>query len=235
MTRGEWQELEESGGWAGATAATVLAGKIYVVAEGSLYRVDPATGGYEQVGDDSWKTRFLVAAGNRLLGIEEGGAMYSIDPTDGSYQELESGWANTTAAVGLDNRAFVVADGTLYAVDPADGSYAQVGDDSWKTRFLVAVGNQLLAIEEGGALYAVNPSDGAYQELESGWANTTAATGCGGMAYVVCDGTLYAVTPSDGSSEAINDDTWKSRFLLGVGNRLVTIEEGGELYGVALA
>src|SRR4051812_47004766 len=110
--RGEWKELD--GTWTNPTAATALGDRLYIAEGGSIWRVDD-TGAYEAIGEDEWRSRFLVGVSGMLVSVEPGGSMYRIDPDTGAWTALDGDWSNTIAAcAGGDYVYLVERSGTLY-------------------------------------------------------------------------------------------------------------------------
>jgi hypothetical protein len=72
---------------------------------------------------------------------------------------------------------------------------------------------------------------GDWQQLTSGWEHAHSMTALGSQLYVADTHTLYRVDDA-GEYEAVGDDTWQPRFLVGVSGYLLDIEPGGALYRI---
>jgi hypothetical protein len=231
MARGEWTQL--SGEWANPTAMTALGDRLYIT-EGTLYRVD-STGGYEALGDDEWRSRWVLAAAGWLVTIEESGAMYRVDPKDGSWVQLESSWGTTIAATAGGDSIFVISrSGMLYRVQPSDGSYQEIEGEFADTQLLVAAGGALVSIEPNGRMYRISAKDGTWEQYDDSWHHCRAAAGDDHTLYVVSGDQLWAMDVKTGTYEQIGTDSWGSRLLAVMGGALYSLEPDGRLYRVEL-
>jgi len=232
MARGDWTQLD--GTWERLAALTAVGDRMYAVCDGSLWRIDES-GGYEQVGDDEWRARFLIGVSGFLIAIEPDGRMYRLDPRDASYVELDGAWDTTIAACAGGDAVFVIERaGALYRVEPADGSYHQLGDGYENTVAMAAAAGALVTFESHGAMYRTGPKDGSWEHVGDGWANLRAAAGDDRAAYAACGDTLYSVDVQDGGYEGLTDTTWASTHLVVMNGGLYAVEPTGGLYRIEL-
>lgn len=231
MTRGEWTQLASS--WPHLTAAAAVGDRVFAACDGAIWRIDDA-GGYEQLGDDEWRSRFLVGVANHLVAIEPGGGMFRIDPVTGSWVQLDGDWSTVIAATAGGDAIFVVErSGSLYRVEPADGSYHLLGDGFESTAALAAAAGMLVSIE-GAAMYRISPKDATSELVDTAWADTRTLAGDDRAVYAACGEALYAVDPRDGSYENLGDGVWTTQRMVVMGGALYTFEGGGDLYRVEL-
>jgi len=232
MARGDWKQLD--GTWERLGAVTSLGDRLYAICDGALWRIDE-TGAYEQLGDDEWRSSFLIGVAGYLVSIEPNGAMYRVDPHDASYVELEGDWSSTIAACAGGDAVFVIErSGTLYRVEPADASYHALGDGYEHTSALAAASGALVTFDKAGAMYRISPKDGSWDHVSDGWAGLRAAAGDDRAAYGACGDTLYAVGVQDGSYEGLTDTTWASTHLTVMGGALYAFEPTGGVYRIEL-
>jgi outer membrane protein assembly factor BamB len=142
------------GDWSEARAA-VGADRLYV-AGGPIWALDTDEHAVTRVGDATWHTELLLAAGGSLFSLEEDGSLYRIDPKDGEAVQLDGDWGDVCAGAGGADRLYLVATtGALYAVAPT-GDYEVVDTGThWDTRMLMAGSACLYALEHSGSLYAI--------------------------------------------------------------------------------
>ena len=170
-TAGEFakQPVGPAGGWANTIAGAVLDGTLYTVeSSGALYATDPAAGTWRKVGNpDFAATKFLFAAGDRLVSIEDGGSLYLIDPADGSWKQVgEAGaWANAIAGATITRTLHTAeTDGSLCATDVAMGTRVTSASGFAGTRFLFGIRGQLCGIDADGNLFRWADEDVAAAE-----------------------------------------------------------------------
>jgi hypothetical protein len=72
---------------------------------------------------------------------------------------------------------------------------------------------------------------GAWKELDGSWSKPRALTALGDKLYIAEGSSIWRVA-DDGAYEAISEDTWESRLLVGVSGWLVALEPNGSLYRV---
>jgi hypothetical protein len=72
-----------------------------------------------------------------------------------SYQEIRSGWDNATAMASLNDKIYIIDNGTLYCVDEA-GEYSEVSS-GWSGATLLTAMSGSLWIVHSGMLYRVEP------------------------------------------------------------------------------
>ncbi len=158
---GSWKQSGQAGDWKGTIAGAVLGGKLYTASSsGALYVTDPASGAWKQLGKaDFAGTAFMFAPGNALATIEKDGSLYLVNPADGSWQPAgqPGEWKGTIAGAGMDGKIYTVeADGIPYVTEPATGRWQPIGKAEFAgTKFLLAAGGALYAIDEAGNLAGV--------------------------------------------------------------------------------
>jgi hypothetical protein len=221
--------------WRGVRAAVMHDGRLFVVANTTMYVVDPHDGSCQTYGSESWKSAFLISAGGRLLSLEETGTLYEV--TEAGYTLIEGDWRNTTALVTKGDAFFTVSNGTLYKVDPQTAEYLTVGSDSWKPRFLLTLGGKLFSVEESGTLYSIDPWTGEYQALAGDWRNATCGAVVDGALCILASGTWYRVDPATGEDTAIEMDTsWDTVAAIPFADQrfMLCFERSGSLWKFSL-
>ena len=232
MARGDWKQLGDS--WERLGTVTALHDGLYAACDAAIWKIDD-TGAYTQLGDDEWRTRFLIGVAGHLVAIEPDGRIYRIDPRDASYVELDGSWDGAIAACAGGDAVFVIdRAGDLYRVEPADGSYHQLGDGYEDTIGLTAAGGALVTFDAGGAMFRISAKDGSWDRVANGWAGLRAAAGDDRAAYGACGDTLYAVDVQTGDYEGLTDTTWASTHLVVRDGALLVFEPSGGLYRIEL-
>src|SRR5439155_1714772 len=132
-----------------------------VETDGVLYETDLGTGEWKAVGRADFKnTRWLLAQGDRLYGIETGGSLYRINPGDGSRERVgrEGAFKDSAVAAVLGERLYVIdKGGALLEVQPTTGDARQLGKGEFtNTRYLFGVDGKLSAIDVSGSMYRVS-------------------------------------------------------------------------------
>ena len=180
--------------------------------DGSLERIDPATGAYETVGSpNEWgnATQMVECAGSMYIVAgkmghrDGGGGLYRIDLASGEHAKVSGGWANATQMLVHDGMIYLVCgklggcngDGDLYRIDPATGADEVVGPPKeWgNATQMVECGGSIYIVtgklggcNGGGGLYRIDLTSGEHVEVSGGWANTTQMLAHDGMIYLVC-------------------------------------------------
>jgi hypothetical protein len=129
-------------------------------------------------------------------------------------------------------RIFTIEDRALYSIDPASGAYERL-DNSWDTRQLIGLGDQLFAWEADNALYRVDPATGSATPLCNTWPHVGGVATAIGRLYAVDGGILYEVDPSTGACTAISDRL-HTRLLAGAGSSIYSFERGGDLFRIGV-
>ena len=241
------KQLGRAGEWRGTLAGAVLNDWIYTAEEnGGLYRTNPYTGQWTQVGGlDFGNTRFMFAIGPWLYTIESDGSLYRVSAGNGAWQQLgeAGGWLNTIAGVAwpadVQGGALltVESNGGLYSTRPANGSWTQIGQPDFNnTRFMFAVGPWLYTIEADGSLYQVDPVQAGWRRIGSpgGWSGTFAGTALNNRIYTVeASGSLFETDPATGEWRQIGATEYgNTAFMFATGGGLVVIETDGSLYRI---
>lgn len=243
------KQLGRAGDWRGTLAGAVLNDWIYTAEEnGGLYRTNPYTGQWTQVGGlEFGNTRFMFALGGWLYTIESDGSLYRVSAANGVWQQLgdSGGWMNTIAGVAWPQAAqngvllTVESNGGLYSTRPADGFWMQIGQQDFSnTRCMFAVGSWLYTIEADGSLYQVDPVQGGWRRVggAGGWSGTLAGAALNNRIYTVeASGGLFETNPASGDWHQLGAAEFgDTAFLFAAGGGLVTIERDGSLYRIAL-
>lgn len=239
--------MGRTGEWGSAQAWTGHAGRLYAVASGDLYVIEPWSGEYRKLGGGGWKPRFLGSVLGSLVSVEESGTLFLISPEDGSYAKAskDGEWTTTVSATTVRDVLYTRdQNGSLYAVRPRRGGYDKLPvEGTWRSRLLAGTGdglftrdNLLVTLEESGSLYTVDPTSGAYHQLPASWGTTRAMVGLGRRVLTAdAGGALYAVDVRAGTYGQIgNLSTWKSRLLTTAQGKLYTLEEAGTIYEIEL-
>ena len=67
-------------------------------------------------------------------------------------------------------------------------------------------------------------------QLDGAWLAVTAMAGLDGALYLTSERALYRVDAR--GHEALGDDAWESRLLVGAGGALISIEPDGAMYRI---
>lgn len=112
--------------------------------DGSLYRVNPATGAKSRLGSaGEWKDTFIGATANsQIYSVEKSGALYKTNPVNGQWAQLGNPeFGGTVLMLGRDKVGYAEAglftiegDGSLYTINIKDGTWKNLGKNSlWKS------------------------------------------------------------------------------------------------------
>ncbi len=142
-----------------------------VTGTGDLFRIDPATGEKQRLGDEgAWQGTLAGAVlKGKLYTAEDNGGLYATDPDAGEWKQLgkaEFGDTKFMFAAG-DFLCTVEKDGSLYKVDPKDGAWAQLGEaGAWKETLAgVVLKGKLYTAETNGCFYETDLTNGAWVQL----------------------------------------------------------------------
>ena len=212
-------------------------GTLYMVdvSTDALYRLDPATGMSERVGNadrfgvGSGVPNGLVSHNGRLYMVDINTAvLYRLDPATGGAvrvgdaDEFGVGVQGPSGLASHNGRLYMVDINTavLYRLDPATGEAVRVGDAD---RFGVAAFSPSGLASHDGTLYMVDSGTDALYRLDSATgraARVTAAEGFdvaalspsglashNGTLYMVDNGTdeLYRLDPATGTAARVGD------------------------------
>ena len=133
--------------------AAAVGGLIYTVEDRALYRIDPASGDYEQL-DNTWDTRHLIALGDHLFAWEQDNSLYRIDPATGGATQLDNTWPHVSGAATACGRLYAVEDGILYEVNPHTGGCTPISE-RLHTRLLAGAGSMIYSFEQDGDLVRI--------------------------------------------------------------------------------
>ncbi len=235
MESGAFERWGEN--WPTATAMAELDGSLYIVNDEKLYRINPADGGYAQVGDELWRPRFLFGNKGTLYIVDTEGSFYRIEPTTGSYQQIDRyTWSKLQATAVVRENICFFSDGGLYVVNGDDGTYRGVGSDTWNPRAACGF-NNLYVIDHDGTMYKVQIEDGAW--FVSGekydWPTSGASLArIGEFGYLVNAGCLYKTQPGGGAYWKLSSDSWDLKFLVGCQGLLYALQRDGTMYRVGV-
>ncbi|HWA97086.1 MAG TPA: hypothetical protein VG713_01275, partial [Pirellulales bacterium] len=242
----EWQRLGLAGDWYGTIAAVSLNDWIYTVERGGgLYRTNPYTGQWTQVGYAEFgNTAYLFAVGDWLYTIEYDGSLYRVSPGNGAWEKLgpSGGWLNTVAGVGYPfdahSGAILTAEsgGGLYATS-TDGYWMQIGTPVFNnTLSMVVLNGWLYTIETSGSLYQVNPVNGSWRQIgePAAWLGVIAAAALDGSFYTAeSNGYLYQTNPETGERAHLGGPVFgDTTLMVAAAGALYTIENSGSLYRI---
>jgi tRNA A-37 threonylcarbamoyl transferase component Bud32 len=161
---GTWKRLGRQGAWGKTVAGTVWKDRLYTAdGERLLVRTNPADGRRAVVnglGRSLVRTDFLLAAGGRLYAIGFDGRVYEMNPAGGAAKAIGQlgDLRGVRAAAVVEDRLYTVeSDDNLHETDLKDGKRKQLGETEFgSTRFLLACGADLYALDGDGNLYRVH-------------------------------------------------------------------------------
>jgi len=205
-----------------------------VEANGSLYKTDPATGNFTEVGEKgSFQNLKLIEGMDHMLWTVEGDTLYKTDPATGKWERSGEGggWARTIDMVGLNGILYSVEpDGSLWKTDKS-GNDTLIDKGSFKgVTHLTAMGGKLWTIEEG-TLYQTDPTTLKWSQVgkDGDFANISAMEGAGNFIWMIDkSGNLYKVDAS-GTKTKLGDSYGETTILTTLNGKLWTVE-GGSLY-----
>jgi hypothetical protein len=239
MAKGDYQQLAAEGRFGDNVIDTVVLGDdIYIIAaDNLLYWFNREADEFEQLGDDAWDPRILLAAGDTLICLEEDGSVYAIDPEDGSAQLLgdEGDWAEASCAAIAGNRLVIAgSDGSISAVDLESGEFVVLAEDGWApANMFNSDSDYVHVLEANGTIYVLNVENGESSQVgkDEWWAGTTASDGKNGALYLLNDGKLYALdTWAPDYTQIGESPNWRSTMLFIGDSGLYTFEENGSAY-----
>ncbi|MCG8623968.1 MAG: hypothetical protein MJE68_18505 [Proteobacteria bacterium] len=143
-------------------------GRLYYVADSTLYVVDPG-GGTPTVLTSSWDGATCMASLGDSLYIAAEPNLYRVDPDNGRIKrKLPGGYArNTTCMTSYNGYLYLVQDTNLYRVDGETGDrrYLSTEPGTWHHSTVMTAIPENLYIVQNGRLYRINPSNGEYTSL----------------------------------------------------------------------
>jgi hypothetical protein len=222
------QRIGTAGAWSDTRAAVASNNWIYTIEKGGLYRTNPYTGEWSQLGTAEFgNTQNMFALGPWLYTIETDGSLYRVGPGNGGWERVgrAGDWADTITGTvwqfdaqaarefNLGRRA-TLPPGTPVPPDEPDGI--------------------LLTVETNGGLYATTPSNGVWLQVgKPQFADTRFMFFVQGRLYTIeGDGNLYQVHPALGDWRKIGaSGAWQGTIAGTVLNdRIYTADEDGGLY-----
>ena len=168
---------------------------------GSLFRIDPATGQKQRLGEEgAWKGTIAGARHKgKLYTVEDNGGLYVTNTDTGEWKQIGKADFSATKFVFTvaDHLCTIDNDGNLYSVDPKNGSWTRLGDaGAWKGTIAgVNHKGMLYTTEDNGGLYETNTDSGVWKQLgKSEFGTTTFMFAAGDFLYTIeQDGSLYRV------------------------------------------
>ena len=143
-------------------------GRLYYVADSTLYIVDP-NGGTPTTLTSSWDDATCMASLGKFLYIAAEPNLYRIDPDNGQIKmNLPGGYSNTTCMTShINGYLYLVQNKNLYRVDgmTGDDKYLSTSSDTWHNSTAMTAISDDLYILQNGRLYRVNPKNGEYTSL----------------------------------------------------------------------
>lgn len=227
---GKWELVGKEGDWKGTIDMVGMDGFIWSVeADGSLFKTDPATGNFTNVGDKGAFTKLKLIEGmDHMLWTVEGDSLYKSDPATGKWERMGEGggWARTIDMVGLN--------GILYSVEP-DGSLWKTDKNGVDTLIdkggfkgvtqLTEMGGKLWTIEEG-VLYQTDPTTLKWTQIgkDGDFSNISVMEGTGNFIWMIdSSGNLFKVD-KDGTKTKLGDDYGATKILTTLNGKLWTVE-----------
>jgi transglutaminase-like putative cysteine protease len=222
------QKVGTTGTWSDTRAAAASKNWIYTVEKDSLYRTNPYTGEWSQLGTAGFgNTQNMFALGPWLYTITTDGSLLRVGPGNGGWERVgrEGDYARTITGVAWQfdaqtarefnlGRRATLPTGTPVPPDELDGI--------------------LLTVETNGGLYATTPSNGAWLQVgKPQFADTRFMFFVQGWLYTIeADGNLYQVHPALGDWRKVGaSGAWQGTIAGAVLNhRIYTADEDGGLY-----
>lgn len=168
--------------WPDTDAMTALAGYLYIVSEGTLWRVNASNGGTAPFSafPDGWaNTEAMAALGDSIYAVQDG-TLWRVNVNSGSvvpFSAFPDGWASTEAMAATGDSIYAVQDSTLWRVNVNNGSVVPFSafPDGWAGTEAMTARNGVLYAVQDGALWTVNTSSGGVAQLGSlPWSGTAA-------------------------------------------------------------
>ncbi len=234
---GKWEMVGKEGDWKGTVDMVGMDGFIWSVeADGSLYKTDPATGNYTQIGDKGSFSHVKHLEGmNHMLFTVEGDTLYKTDPATGKWERMGEGggWGKTVAMVALNGTLYSVEpDGTLWKTDMSGNDTIVDKGDFKGCTDLAAMNNKLWTIENGN-LYWTDPATLKWQQVgkDGDFNNVSAMVGGAGFLWMIDNtGTLYKVDPNGASTVLGERGSYGHTNILTTLNGKLWTAEDGNLY-----
>lgn len=222
-----------------------------IVQANTLWKVDPETGAFTQLGPTGAWTGATSFAGDTLLQVHfiiQGGKIWNVGVWSGTYSILNGeGWGGPTLSAIDFVSLYVVQAGYLWHVDVSssqhNGSYRQVGGRAWIGATSMAYQydtdtDDHLYIIQAGSLWRANENTGAYARLgpAGAWTGSTrmsSGSECDdrpGNLYVIQDGVVWDVRTSDGAYFPLNTENWAGATSMRCFNDYLYIVWGEHLY-----
>jgi|LNFM01.1.fsa_nt_gb outer membrane protein assembly factor BamB len=105
------------GSWNPACAGSVGKAVYFAQDDGDLFRLDPQTGGYQQLADIFLTPTAMTGHRDGHLYLISDAALYDIDPETGDYERLSEGW-HVTHLVSCGRKLYAFAtSGVVYAIE----------------------------------------------------------------------------------------------------------------------
>jgi hypothetical protein len=129
--------------WTGATSMTALNGKLYIIHESTLHRVEPSTGAGTTLGSSFWPGETRMTSYSSKLYIVQGGGLWVVNNlTTGGYDSLGNiDWTGVTSLTAMDSSLYLVQGNYLYKWSLDDNSYSVLGPGDWGPPIMMAPSN----------------------------------------------------------------------------------------------
>ena len=107
-----WRQVSAPGTWKNTAFASATSGSLYTIEQsGKLYKTDPVTAEWSQIGDLSYANTILMFAGGKnIFTIEKDGNLYRTNPESGDWVQLgkNGAWAKTIAGIAVYGYLYTV-------------------------------------------------------------------------------------------------------------------------------
>ena len=130
---------------------------LYIIENATLYRVNPNTGAYQNLGKNWSKSPIAMTALGKFLYVIENATLFRVNPNTGAYQNLGKNWSKSPIAMtALGKFLYVIENATLYRVNPNSGKYDNLGKNWSKGPIALTAFRSNLYIVENKSLWRVN-------------------------------------------------------------------------------
>lgn len=183
---------------------TTLDGKIYMLGNGTLFRIDPKDGKETKLSEDYRYPGGMAGLAGSLY-IASDYRLWKVDPKTGGYKKFtDRDWNNVHDIVALDGKLYIV-DGYELTEVTLDGKYKSIGKFSGVGAMTAANGKLYLFINEPPApgIHVVDKTGkDTVLPLPADWDGTTGVSGLAAM-----NGKLYLLMPFFSTTTLFTMDT----------------------------
>ena len=165
LSSGRWSSVGQAV-FAGTRFMFAAGQNLYMImADGSLYRVNPLNGAYSRLGQPGqWKDTIAGTALNgQLYTIERSGGLYQTSIQSGTWRQVgKPDFAGARLMVGAFQALYTIENNGIFFVNPANGSWEMLGKAAnWSgTRAAAIVGTYLYSANQNGKLYVSHLTNG---------------------------------------------------------------------------